>query len=232
MHATRSFVSLVLFCGLVALAGCGGDEPSSHAAAAQEVDGRIEGGLRVLTLDPATPGRTYRVYRGDYIRPERADGQPFSLEIPALDVSRSFPAAEGDKPHVAVPDAGRYEFRSGELTGVIEALDYRAAAYREVNSRQAAAFIENLQPLVLDVRTPREFAGGHLEGAQLVPVQVFRQRLPELMPHRDRPVFIYCRTGNRSTVAAKMLVDAGFTNVVNLRRGIVEWQREGLPTVR
>lgn len=232
MHVVRSNMVIALCCGLVALAGCGGDEPSVQAAADPQVDGRLEDGLRVLTLDPAAPGRTYRIYRGDYVRPERADGQPFILEIPALDVSRSFPAAEGDKPYVAVPDAGRYEFRSGELAGVIEALDYRAAAYREVNSRQAAAFIENLQPLVLDVRTPREFAGGHLEDAQLVPVQVFRRQLPELMPHRDRPVFVYCRTGNRSTVAAKMLVDAGFTNVVNLRRGIVEWQREGLPTVR
>lgn len=232
MLATRFFVLIALTCGLAALAGCGGDEPPSLDSAAPQVDGRLEDGLRVLVLDPAMPGRTYRIYRGDYIRPERPDGQPFDLEIPALGVSRSFPAAGDEKPHVAVPDAGRYEFRSGELTGIIEALDYRAAAYREVDSRQAAAFIENLQPLVLDVRTPREFAGGHLEDALLVPVQGFRRQLAELMPHRDRPVLVYCRTGNRSTVAAKMLVDAGFTNVVNLRRGIVEWQREGLPTVR
>lgn len=71
---------------------------------------------------------------------------------------------------MAVPDAGRYEFRGGDLSGVTEALDDRAAA----------AFIENLQPLVLDVRTPHEFAGGLLEDAQLVRVQGFRRQLPGL----------------------------------------------------
>ena len=85
---------------------------------------------------------------------------------------------------------------------------------------------------MLDVRTPREFAEGHLEGAMLIPVQVLQARLGELAGHKDEPVFVYCKTGNRSTVAAKLLVDAGHTEVVNLRRGIREWQSAGLPVVR
>jgi rhodanese-related sulfurtransferase len=63
-------------------------------------------------------------------------------------------------------------------------------------------------------------------------VQDFQRRLGELLPHKQDPVLVYCASGNRSTVAAKLLVDAGFVQVANLRRGISEWSREGLPTVK
>lgn len=227
-------LALLLLVALSLLTGCGGDDSAADSVreAAADVDGRLEAGLRVLTIDPAAPDQEYRIYRGDYIRPELVGATSFTLRVPALAVDKTFPVAEGERSYIKVPDAGRFEFQIGDLSGVIEAIDYRAAAYREVNARDGAAFIDNLDPVILDVRTSREFAGGHLEGAQLVPVQRFKQRLGELMPYRERPVFVYCRTGNRSTVAAKMLVDAGFTNVVNLRRGIVEWRRAGLPVVK
>jgi rhodanese-related sulfurtransferase len=223
---------------LLALAACGGGTESAEQAGATAADagdavsGRIEEGLRVLTIDPTARDQRFRIYRGDYVRPERADGAPFVLEIPELEVSMSVPVPEGERAYFKVPAAGAYAFRCGDATGTIEAVEYRAQAYREVTPREAADFISARKPLILDVRTPREFAGGHLEGAQLLPVQVLQSRLAELADHRDQPVFIYCRTGNRSTVAAKLLIDAGHTEVVNLRRGIVQWQREGMPVVK
>ncbi len=226
---TRS-LSCLLVAVLVSLVGCGRDDEAAPGTAAPAVDGRLEAGLRVLTIDPARADAVYRIYRGDYVRFERPDAEPFTVTVPSRGAAKSYPVAAGDRTYVKFPDAGRFPFQVGDLEGVIEALDFRAAAYREVSATDAAAFIDALQPLVLDVRTEREFNGGHLAGAQLVPVQVFGGRMPELQHHRDRPVLVYCRTGNRSTVAAKLLVDAGFTNVVNLRRGIVEWEREGLPT--
>ena len=57
-------------------------------------------------------------------------------------------------------------------------------------------------------------------------------RIGDLEVARGRPVFIYCRTGNRSTVAARQLIDAGFSEVINLRRGIVDWERQGMPVVK
>ena len=82
------------------------------------------------------------------------------------------------------------------------------------------------------MRSAREFAGGHLGGAVLLPVQELQKRLGELAGDKDRPVFVYCRTGNRSNVAAKLLVDAGHKQVVNLRTGIVGWQQAGLPVIK
>lgn len=228
MNVRRPLLTL-LMPSLLALAACGGSTPREQAPA---VDGRLEDGLRVLTIDPARPDARYTVYRGDYVRPELAGGAPFTLEIPALDVRLGVPAPAGGPAFFKVPDAGVFPFRLGDLEGELEALEYRAAAYCEVSAKEAAALLPNLDPFMLDVRTEREFAAGHLEGATLIPVQSLARRLDELAAHRDRPVLVYCATGNRSTVAGKMLVDAGFTNVINVRRGIAEWAREGLPVVK
>jgi rhodanese-related sulfurtransferase len=220
---------LVLAIGLAACDGSSGSRASDTRPA---ISGRLEAGLRVLTFDPAATGQRFTIYRGDYVRPELSTGGSFTLEIPALNVSRQFPAAAEEHPYFKVPDAGSFEFRVGEAGGVIDAIEYAAAQYREVGAQEAASLIANVRPLILDVRTEREFAAGHLEDAVLIPVQDFQRRLGELLPHKQDPVLVYCASGNRSTVAAKLLVDAGFVQVANLRRGFAEWSREGLPTVK
>ncbi len=62
---------------------------------------------------------------------------------------------------------------------------------------------------LLDVRTPGEFRAGHIEGAKLIPVQELGSRIAEV-GSRDVPVVVYCRSGNRSATAARMLRDAGY----------------------
>jgi phage shock protein E len=68
---------------------------------------------------------------------------------------------------------------------------------------------------LIDVRTPEEFADGHLEGAELIDVQDpdFESRVSELP--RDEPYFVYCRTGNRSGQAIERMRELGFTDLVN-----------------
>ena len=234
MMTFRSYLHGLLFLLVLplALTGCGGSSESEDSGTSPAISGRIEAGLRVLTLDPAATGQHYTIYRGDYVRPELASGESFTLEIPALEVSRTFPAPADEHPYFKVPDAGSFEFRLGAAAGVIEAIDYTSPQYREVGAQEAAQLIANVSPLILDVRTEREFAGGHIDGARLIPVQEFQRRLGELSAYKQSPVFVYCASGNRSTVAAKLLVDAGFVQVANLRHGIAEWNREGLPTVK
>jgi rhodanese-related sulfurtransferase len=229
MQLPRSF----LLVALLPLAACAGGGPdSTPPVAADSTSGRIEEGLRVLTFDPEKSGEHFTIYRGDYVRPELTTGEPFTIDIPDLGVHMSMPVAEGERDYFKVPEAGSWTIRIGEWTGRLEAIEYVAARYREVDARQAAQVLAERDPFVLDVRTPREFAAGHIEGAVLVPVQVLAARIGDLEVARDRPVFIYCRTGNRSTVAARQLIDAGFSEVINLRRGIVDWERQGMPVVR
>lgn len=63
--------------------------------------------------------------------------------------------------------------------------------------------------LLLDVRTPEEFEGRHLEGAVNIPVQELATRVPELGA-RERPIVVYCRSGARSASAASLMKSAGY----------------------
>ncbi len=74
---------------------------------------------------------------------------------------------------------------------------------------------------LIDVRTPREFVGGHIPTADNIEYQVIGQALAET--DRDRPIVLYCRTGNRSAQAARTLRNAGFTTVVDFG-GVNRWR--------
>ncbi len=69
--------------------------------------------------------------------------------------------------------------------------------------------------VLLDVRTPAEYAEKHIDGAVNIPVQELASRLDEVGP-RERPVVVYCRSGHRAAKAAAMLREAGFTQVHDL----------------
>lgn len=80
--------------------------------------------------------------------------------------------------------------------------------------------------LLIDVRTPQEFASGHIQGAINIPVEEIGQRLSEVP--QDKPIVLYCRSGNRSNQASGILVNAGYTGIYDLG-GIIDWQAQGLP---
>jgi len=83
---------------------------------------------------------------------------------------------------------------------------------------------------VLDVRGAAEFDGelGHLEGAQLIPLDELRARVSEVKA--DRPVVVVCQTGRRSALGTQILEKAGVTRVANLAGGMVQWRQAGLPS--
>jgi len=79
-----------------------------------------------------------------------------------------------------------------------------------------------------DVRTPQEYEkDGHIKGANLLPVQLFQYIY--LAGLRDKDVLVYCRSGNRSVTASKMLEQMGLKKVYNLKGGIKEWKSKGFP---
>ncbi|MDX8404660.1 MAG: rhodanese-like domain-containing protein [Mariprofundus sp.] len=81
--------------------------------------------------------------------------------------------------------------------------------------------------MLLDVRTPEEYAEGHIAGARLIPIQVLAERMAEV-PH-DKQVYVYCHSGARSSRAAKLLAAKGYTNIENIVGGIVAWKDAGYP---
>lgn len=82
---------------------------------------------------------------------------------------------------------------------------------------------------LLDVRTPEEYAQGHIAGAVLLPLGGLDGTEEALPDDRATPIFVYCRSGNRSAQAAGILADRGYTDVRNLDGGILDWQAAGYP---
>ncbi len=78
---------------------------------------------------------------------------------------------------------------------------------------------------LIDVRTPEEYAAGHLFGAVNIPLSEFQQNLAKWTPRlpKDVPIILQCGVGGRSAQAAAILLQAGFTNVLNLVGGITQW---------
>ena len=85
--------------------------------------------------------------------------------------------------------------------------------------------------LYVDVRTPQEYAAGHVQGAINIPHDQMEARWPELAAHRDRPLVVYCRTGRRSGLALQVLQAQGFSQAVN-GGGLDDLAAQGLPTER
>ncbi len=86
--------------------------------------------------------------------------------------------------------------------------------------------------LVLDVRTPGEFARGHLPGAVNLDYyrQDFRQALASL--DRSRTILTYCQTGGRSDASVRLMTELGFAHVLHMPGGWAAWRRAGLPVER
>jgi rhodanese-related sulfurtransferase len=87
----------------------------------------------------------------------------------------------------------------------------------------------NKDYFILDVRSKEEFDSGHIDGAYLIPVSELENRLAELP--QNKPIIVYCRSGNRSTSAANILLEKGFKEIFNMTGGITEWQNEGFPLI-
>lgn len=87
--------------------------------------------------------------------------------------------------------------------------------------------------ILLDVRTPGEFGRGHPAGAVNVPLAELSGKLVanagELEGLRGAPVYVMCRTANRSPTAARTLIKNGFANVSVVKGGVNAWKRAKLP---
>ena len=87
------------------------------------------------------------------------------------------------------------------------------------------------QALFVDVRTPQEYAAGHVAGALNIPHDQMQARWRELEAYRDRPVVLYCHSGRRAGLALQVLQAEGFSQVQN-GGGLQGLLQQGLPLER
>ena len=96
-------------------------------------------------------------------------------------------------------------------------------------SEIAARIADGNAPVILDVRTPEEYAEGHVPGAINIPHDAVADHLGKLPFAKDDEVAVYCGTGRRAGLAEEALVEAGFTNVRDLTGHYKAWIAESRP---
>lgn len=83
--------------------------------------------------------------------------------------------------------------------------------------------------VLLDVRTDSEHWAERIAETPLIPVQSLENRLDELKDYRDKTIIVYCRSGNRSGTATRILRQHGY-RAFNMQGGIIQWKYERFPT--
>lgn len=114
---------------------------------------------------------------------------------------------------------------------VILALLIRAflTGAKGVGPMEAVGLMNHQNAVVLDVRTDKEYAEGHIANSLHIPQGLLADRLAELQRYKETPLIIACRSGARSGQASAILLKQGFTNVQNLSGGILAWSNANLP---
>ena len=100
------------------------------------------------------------------------------------------------------------------------------AAYMNITAQEAKALMDSEENyIILDVRTPEEYAQGHIPGAVLIPDTEIELLAEKELPDKDQLLLVYCRSGRRSKLASEALVKLGYTNIKEFG-GIIDWPYE------
>ncbi len=96
--------------------------------------------------------------------------------------------------------------------------------YKQISQAQAKEIMDTSSDFILlDVRTEKEFAAGHIKGAILIPDYEIRLRAEKELPDKAKTILVYCRSGRRSKLAARDLAELGYTDVLEFG-GIIDWK--------
>ena len=98
------------------------------------------------------------------------------------------------------------------------------ATYEQITPAEAKALMDSEEGyVILDVRTPEEFAAGHITGAILLPDYELGEKAESVLTDQDQLILVYCRSGRRSKNAANELATLGYTNIKEFG-GINDWK--------
>lgn len=104
--------------------------------------------------------------------------------------------------------------------------------FQDIDVAEAKENIDNGRyGLILDVREPKEYFGdfGHIAGSHLFPVRKLENRVMEFSSYKNKKILVYCGIGGRSSSAAAILTENGFSHVENMAGGIIRWHGKGYP---
>lgn len=120
---------------------------------------------------------------------------------------------------------------------VLMAVLVPAVAFAEIKNEGAVKVDELIKSgkyVVIDVRTPEEYAAGHINGAVNYDYYSddFEEKLEENLTDKSKPYIVYCRSGKRSLYSAQIMEELGYKDVTNLDGGFLAWESAGKPVVK
>lgn len=111
------------------------------------------------------------------------------------------------------------------LSGCAATKEENKIMYNKITAEEAKEMIDTQEVIILDVRTQEEFKEKHIEGALLIPDYELANVAKSKLPDKNKKILVYCRSGNRSKSAARLLIDMGYTDVYDFG-GIINWPYE------
>lgn len=117
----------------------------------------------------------------------------------------------------------------GLIIGTV-ALAQTQVAKLDANTFNKKISGKNVQ--LIDIRTPQEYAAGHIQSA--INIDYYSATFAVEMDKfaKDKPIYIYCRSGNRTSLATEQLTKMGYMQLFDLQSGIIGWQSANLPLVK
>ena len=101
-----------------------------------------------------------------------------------------------------------------------------ASSYKKITPKQGQELLQSDSSVILvDVRTVEENKDLRIPNSLLIPLDTLKAQAGVLQPDKNATIIIYCRSGNRSKDAADILIDLGYTNVLDMG-GIIDWPYE------
>ncbi len=132
-----------------------------------------------------------------------------------------------------LPACSKAETPATPQTPAVQTVAPQELKLTHINAGQASKMMAARPELVvLDVRTPREYAAGHIEGAVNIDFKNanFSTQLSALDKGQD--YLIHCRSGGRSTASLKAFKKLGFSHIIHMDGGMIAWNKAQLPTVK
>ncbi|WP_426207646.1 rhodanese-like domain-containing protein [Massilia sp. TWP1-3-3] len=103
---------------------------------------------------------------------------------------------------------------------------------KRASATEVVQIINRGKHVLVDIRTPEEFAAGHLRDAKNIPLADFDKRIGELDKSKSKSIVVVCQSGARADKAVRLLQAAGFEDALALDGGLAAWQAASLPTVK
>ena len=115
---------------------------------------------------------------------------------------------------------------------ILGEIKQRNSGVGSVSPTDATQLINHNNAIVIDVREDKEIEAGSIINSIHIPLPDLENQLKKIEKYKQKPVILACRSGHRSANACKTLRKHEFTQVHNLRGGIMAWQKDSLPLVK